>query len=276
MGSYLKMAAYAQEVGAECVQIFAKSPRQWHAKPLELSARDEVLNARAEYGLGPILTHTAYLINITTSNDELWAKSVQALADEIIRGSILQAEGVNTHLGNVPNEDWEAAVLRAARAIEEVYAIAEEAGQANTRLILENTAGAGTTFGGSIEQLAAIMSEADVPDEFLGICIDTCHAWAYGYDVSSAEGWSVIVDEVSRLIGLDRWMFVHANDCKFGRGEKKDRHEWIGKGHIGLDGFEALLHLEGLDHLKLLTEMPGEMPEKDVVNISVLKGLRGD
>lgn len=273
-GGYEKMVDYIDQIGAECYQIFAKSPRQWHSKELDPIAVDKLAALTAERNLGPMFTHTAYLINLTTSNDELRAKSVAALADELSRGSALGAVGVNTHMGNVPDGDVEEAVVRASRAIEEAFALAGGAKNLNTRLILENTAGAGSTFGGPIADLAAIIDGCDLPRESLGICIDTCHAWAFGYDVATAEGWEGIHSEIETLIGLDRWLLVHANDCKYERGSKKDRHEWVGDGFIGLDGFDAMIHLPGTDHVCICTEMPGEMPEKDIVNIERLRALR--
>jgi deoxyribonuclease-4 len=284
-GNYEKMARYAKEVGCECIQIFAKSPRTWKANPMPISKRDEMRVAREVYDFGPILTHTSYLINFSTDKEELYEKSIDALADEVVRGAILEAEGVNTHVGNVPDGDVVAAGIRAARAIERVFEIAdkrcEEMGiENNTRLILENTAGAGSSYGGSMTELSTAIVEANVSRERLGICIDTCHAWAYGYDVSRREGWQEIVDELIGANSLDLWLFGHANDCKFPRGSKRDRHAWIGEGEIGFDGFKALLHLgeeyPELDRISLLTEMPGEEPQKDIINIDTLKALRND
>ncbi|MCL2491610.1 MAG: hypothetical protein FWE87_02530, partial [Coriobacteriia bacterium] len=111
-GDYEKMASYAKEVGCECIQVFAKSPRQWKSTAMDPTKREEMEAARQVYDFGPILTHTAYLINITTSKEDLYEKSVEALADELVRGSIIEAEGVNTHLGNVVDGDQTAAVKR--------------------------------------------------------------------------------------------------------------------------------------------------------------------
>jgi deoxyribonuclease-4 len=282
-GSYQKMARYAEEVGCECIQIFAKSPRTWKASAMPVEKRDEMIAAREIYDFGPVLTHTSYLINISTDKEELYEKSIKALADELVRGAILEAEGVNTHIGNVPDGDFAAAGIRAAHAVERVFVLADEACgflgiENNTKLILENTAGAGSSYGGSMSELCAIIAEASTPRERLGICIDTCHAWAYGYDVSTLEGWQEIVDELINAASLDLWLFSHANDCKFPRGSKRDRHAWIGEGEIGFDGFRYLLSLGAkypeLDRMCLMTEMPGEEPEKDIINIEALKALR--
>lgn len=273
-GGFLKMSDYVESIGAECAQIFAKSPRMWKQRPLSDDALAQMAKARCERGLGPTFTHTSYLINITTNNLELWEKSVDALADELVRASQLGCEGVNTHLGSVPDNDKDAAVKRAARGIEEAFARAGGQENIDTVLLLENTAGAGTIFGGPIEDICAVINECRVDKSKLGICIDSCHAWAYGYDVSGKEGWEEIHSIIDSTIGLESWQLTHANDSKFGRGERKDRHEWVGDGHIGSEGFQEMLKLPGLDHLCIVVEAPGEVPEKDIVNIERLKEMR--
>lgn len=274
-GGYKKMSDYAHEVGCECEQIFAKSPRQWNAKPLAQEAIDEMQQLQKSGELGPLFTHTSYLINITTNNDELYEKSVQALADELKRGSDLGAVGVNSHMGSVPDGDVERAVERAIKGIERAFDIAGGVENVHTALLLENTAGAGTIFGGNVSDLAHIINEIDIPREKLGITIDTCHAWAYGYDVATAQGWEEIASELEP-VGFDRWLLVHANDCMFARGSHKDRHAWIGQGEIGSEGFKHLLHMPSAQHACLVTEMPGEAPQKDIVNIDLLKQLRAE
>jgi deoxyribonuclease-4 len=278
-----EMARYARQIECECIQIFAKSPRQWRAKSMTLQKREEIERAREIFDFGPVLTHTAYLINVVTDKQDIYEKSIPSLGDELVRGAILQAAGVNTHLGSVPGGDRDEAVLRGARAIERAFAFADEKcatlGIAcDTRLILENSAGAGNLFGNTIAELCAVIKETKVARERLGICIDTCHAWAYGYDVATETGWNEIVDEFKSHKMLDLWQFIHANDCKFARGEKKDRHAWIGEGEIGFEGFRIMLHLgqvhPELAGIAVLTEMPGDPPDKDIVNIQALKALR--
>lgn len=272
-GGYAKMVDYALSVGCECIQMFAKSPRQWDSKPIDPVEASKFIENRIARGLGPVLTHTAYLINLSTNNEEMRQKSIHALADEIGRGTLLGAHGVNTHIGNDPGGDRNDAAKRAADSILRAFEGAGGA-QGNARLILENTAGAGSTFGDTIEELAAVVECTGLPSSQLGICIDTCHAWAAGYDVGSVDGWSELVESIDATMGLDRLGWIHANDCLFPRGSKKDRHAWIGEGEIGLAGFAAMVAHPGLSHVNVVTEMPGDMPEKDVVNIERLKSLR--
>ena len=183
-GGYLKALDYAQDVGCECVQIFAKSPRQWRGPAIDPRVAEEFVAARAERGFGPLFTHTAYLINPATSDPVLREKSIHALADELVRGSLLGAAGVVTHIGNDPDGDPDAAAARVGEACVRAFELA--GGDAcQTRLLLENTAGAGRTFGSNFEELGACIAASGLPEERLGVCLDTCHAWAYGLPVDT-------------------------------------------------------------------------------------------
>jgi deoxyribonuclease-4 len=272
---YDKTADYAARVGCEAVQIFAKSPQQWRSKRIDPEAAARFAERRAELELGPLFTHAAYLINLGSRDHTLWAKSVDGLADEIARAAILRADGVIVHIGTRFDEASDDA---SARRVAEGVALATQLSAVRgdvPRVILENTAGAGNTFGGSFEELAAVLNRLDdigVTDG--GLCLDTCHAWASGIDVGSSAGWTHLIDTIEGCCGRGRIFALHANDCKGGRGEHKDRHEWIGDGTIGYVGFAAMLCEPRLRHVPAILEMPGEIPVKDEVNITRLKGLR--
>ncbi len=266
---------YAESVGAECLQIFAKSPRQWRGPLVDAQKAARFVALREERGTGPVFTHTAYLINLSTDDAALWEKSVAALADELSRGSLLGAAGVVTHVGNDPAGDAEAAAERVGRAVRQAFDLA--GGEAcRTRLLLENTAGAGRTFGADFAQLGLCVSAAELPAEKLGICIDTCHAFAFGYALETPEGWREVVEGIEACCGMDRLGLIHANDCLYERGSKKDRHAWIGDGFIGREGFSAMVCVPELGDVCACTEMPGDVPVKDAENIARLKALRDE
>lgn len=273
-GGYEKTVAYALEVGAECLQVFAKSPRQWKAKPLDADKAREFVSLRAAADLGPLFTHTAYLINLSTDDESLRERSFIALADEIDRGRMLGATGVVSHVGNDPGSDPRAAACRAAASITAALALCTEPSN-GVRLLLENTAGAGRSYGSSFEQMGWILDELSPSDQTLvGVCLDTCHAHAYGIDLSDSAAWTAITSEISKTCGDSALGLIHANDCKFERGSKKDRHEWIGDGFIGNEAFEAMVCAPELETVPVITEMPGDVPMKDSMNISRLKNLR--
>lgn len=272
-GGYLKALDYALQVGCECVQIFAKSPRQWRGPAIDPEAAEEFARARREAGFGPLFTHTAYLINPATSDPVLRDTSIHALADELVRGSLLGASGVVTHIGNDPDEDPHAAATRVGEACVRAFELAG-GDECRTRLLLENTAGAGRTFGSNFEQLGECLEASGLPQERLGVCLDTCHAWAYGLPVDSAVGWREVVNGISECCGIGRLGLIHANDCLFDRGSRKDRHAWIGDGFIGRAGFEAMVCVPELASVCAVTEMPGEVPDKDKENLKRLSELR--
>ena len=283
MGDFRKMAAYAAEVGCECVQVFGASPRTWAVPPATDKALCQLEQARAagrEPGAAPfpkMLVHAGYLINLASDDPGQLAKSRDSLAGEIAKAHALGADALNVHTGS--SKDLPRAEV-AARIAQTVFEARELAGPEAARLpvVFEDTAGAGTTYGTTVAELGAILCELEargVPAEAAGICIDTCHAWAAGYDVATHDGWSRLLDEVERECGsLGRLRWIHANDCKFGRGSNKDRHEWIGRGCIGPAGFEDMATRPELAHVDVVVEMPGEMPEKDAVNVALLKGWR--
>ena len=272
-GGYERALDYAFEVGCECAQIFAKSPRQWRGPSPDPAKAAAFVSARLERGFGPLFTHTAYLINPATPEPLLREKSIAALADELVRGSMLGAAGVVTHIGSDPDGDPEAAAHRVAEAVNRAFDLAGPAA-ASTRLLLENTAGAGRTFGSTFEELGACIEYSSLPVEMLGVCLDTCHAFAFGMPLDTAEGWDDVVSGITGCCGPARLGLIHANDCLFERGSKRDRHAWIGDGHIGYAGFEAMACVPELEGVCACTEMPGEVPLKDAENIRRLKVMR--
>lgn len=272
---YVEALDYARSVGCECLQFFAKSPRQWRGASIDPDAARVFVDAREAVQFGPVFTHTSYLINLSTNNEELREKSIVALADELVRGAAVRATGTVSHIGNDPGGDRASAARRAGEAVARAFEIGGDAAK-GARLLLENTAAAGSTFGGPMEELGAVIDAAGLPHEQLGICLDTCHAFAFGYDVDTAEGWSALGEEVLGTMGQERLGLIHANDCMFEKTARRDRHAWIGDGLIGEAGFRAMFCEDVFEGIPIVTEMPGEVPEKDSVNNARLKALRDE
>lgn len=293
MGDYRKMAAYAAEVGCECVQVFSCSPRSWAVPPVSEKTLAQLAGLRApgaSPACPPMLVHAGYLINLAADDPEQREKSCSSFAGELVRACALGARALNVHTGSSKELARAEVPARIAGVVARAREMAaEQAGEtaAHFPVVFEDTAGAGTTFGTTVAELAAILSELEAlgrPAEEAGVCIDTCHAWAAGYDLSSAAGWDALLGEIDELCaaggahagGLARLAWIHANDCKFERGSRKDRHEWIGRGCIGLAGFAEMTRRPELAHVNVVTEMPGEAPEKDAVNVALLKRLRDE
>jgi deoxyribonuclease-4 len=269
-GGYPAAVDYAHSVGAECMQVFAKSPRQWNARPIDPGMARLFKTRRAELGMGPVLVHTSYLINLGSADDALWERSWMALADELARGQVLGADFVVTHVGTAYKGSPERTAQRVAHGVDLAW---QAAGVDGTRLLLENTAAAGTTFGDGPEELGQVLELLDVAAGNVGVCLDTCHAHAAGWDLATTDGWRDLLDRFVTRCGMPIEA-LHLNDCAFPYGLHKDRHAWIGDGTIGYEGFAALFAETRLQGLPAVIEMPGEVPMKDAENVSRLKRLR--
>lgn len=260
---------YARDVGCETIQVFAKSPLQWSgpARPREEIA--PFRRALADAGITLAATHAAYLINLSSDDSQLWRRSVAALAEEIVLAHRLGAPAVVVHLGSSPRPP-EAARSRVAAAVTE--ALQATAG-VPVAVLLENAAGAGHTFGWRFEDIAAVCAGIEPSlRPRVGTCIDTCHAYAAGYDLRSPRGWDALLRPLVTCGASVR--LVHANDALGALGSRRDRHAWIGDGAIGLEGFAHLFARPELESADVVIEMPGEPPQKDAVNVTRLKALR--
>ncbi len=271
---------YARDVGCECIQIFAKSPRRWIGPPSDAEAGKRFAEARASHGIRAVYTHTAYLINLAATDPDARTRSIEALADEIVRGRLLAAEGVITHLGTDPLGDRGAAAERISSAIRDAFRIADASvpdtapDPSRTRLLLENSAGAGSTYGRDVADLAAVFALAPDLTDLLGVCIDTCHGHAAGMALDTREAWRALVADIDAGCRHGALEVVHANDAVHERGSKKDRHAWIGDGTLGYEAFRAMLSVLDTGEMCAITEMPGEVPIKDSENIRRLKDVR--
>jgi deoxyribonuclease-4 len=269
-GGYGKAVAYAASVGCECLQVFAKSPRRWDARPLRTEVTESFRGAIRDHRMGPVLVHTAYLINLGSDDDVLWERSWIALADELARAAALGASAVVTHLGTAYRADPTRTPERIASALDLALAGVAPDGP---RLLLENTAGAGTTYGDGPEELGEVLRLLGAAAGRVGVCLDTCHAHAAGYDLAHERVWQSLVASFERCCSMPIEA-IHANDCAFPAGKHRDRHAWVGDGTIGYEGFSAMFRQPALAGVPVITEMPGEVPVKDVENIIRLKRLR--
>jgi deoxyribonuclease-4 len=222
--------------GCESLQIFCKNANQWQAKPLD---PDEIARFRRridETGLTPVVSHASYLINLATALPQLRQQSIAAFVDELDRAESLGLHGVVIH----PGACTSGAEADALHLIADAIAVAFRARPAQkVRVLLENTAGQGRTLGHRFEHLATILMHLDGSPR-VGVCLDTCHLLAAGYDISNASGYSDTFQAFERLVGLERLQVFHGNDSKRPSGSRIDRHEHIGKGFVGLPAFRRL------------------------------------
>ncbi len=247
------------QIGATSVQVFVQSPRMW--KPTQY-APEVLASYRDAAGAHPSVTHTfvhaTYLINLASSDDELYAKSVAALTHNLGVGRGMGASGVVLHVGSHKGGGFEDALSRVSAGLARAL---EEAGEAphgvNCPILIENAAGAGGTVGRDLAEIEAII-ESLGGDERLGICLDTQHLWASGVDYSSLEATSNVLEEIERRLGVWRLRCLHLNDSKMDLGANRDRHANLGEGTIGFSGLAPLVGHPLVRDLPLVLEVPGE------------------
>lgn len=273
-GGLHKAILAAQELSMDTVQIFTKNNNQWAAKPLTDEQIQLWKETWAASGLVRPIAHASYLINLAAPDDGLWHKSIDALVVELQRGEQLGLTGLVTHPGAFTTSTPEAGL---ARIIEGVKLAFQATPFQTTRLLLENTAGQGSCLGWSMEQLATLVQGISNPQR-VGICLDTCHAFAAGYDLTTQAGLSQLTKELREGFPADSLVAIHANDSKAVCGKRVDRHEHIGKGHIGDEGFRRLLNDPLLRDLPMYLETPKETdPESgelwDQINLRRLREL---
>jgi len=262
----------ALELGAETIQLFLSPPQTWRFNPPRAEDCAEFVRRRAETGLGPVYLHAIYLINLAGPDQTILARSVESLVQYLRIGADIGAEGVIVHLGSARGRPLSEAKAQVAAAIGRILGQVPD----GPALILEHSAGMGESVGHRFEDLADILAAADSPDR-VKICLDTAHLFAAGYPVADPEGLGWTLDEFDRLIGLDRLVVIHANDSKVPFNSGVDRHENIGDGHIGLEGFRVILGEPRLQNLPFILEVPGlDNKGPDRENIERLKRLRAE
>lgn len=269
-GGVSKAYERGQSIGCDTIQIFTRNQNRWDSRPLDPG---EILRwdaAAAQTGIAPAISHASYLINLGSPDDTLWEKSIAALVDELQRAEALSLLGVVLHPGAHMGQGEEAGIARVAAALDRAHAATPHF---ETLTLLEITAGQGSTLGYRFEHLGAMRSQVAEPAR-IAICFDTCHALAAGYDFRTPEGYAAMLDQFDRALGLDLIKCFHFNDSKNPLGSRKDRHEHIGKGAIGLGGFAQILNDPRFDGVPMIleTEKSDDMHE-DVENLAVLRGL---
>jgi deoxyribonuclease-4 len=249
-GGVSKAVDRAVAHGCEALQIFAKNANQWRARPLDPAEIRRFRRRLDETGIGPAVSHASYLINLATTNPALRAQSIDAFVDELDRAHALGLLGVVIHPGTCTAGTEDEALHLIAAAIRAAF---KARPRRKTMVILEHTAGQGRTLGHRFEQLAAIIEHLDGSPR-VGVCLDTCHLVASGYDIVSERGYQDTFDAFARLVGLDRLRVFHANDSKRPCGSRVDRHEHIGDGCLGLEPFRRILHDRRFAGLAMLIE----------------------
>lgn len=266
----------AAEVEATALQLFVKSARQWRPPPLDPEAAERFREALAASGLGPYtMAHGSYLINLAAPNPAVRKRSYAALELELERCDALDVPFLVLHPGSHTGEGEADGMTRIVEALDRLLEPpADRERRFRCTLLLENMAGQGSVIGHRFEQLGELLDRAR-HDEALGVCVDTCHALAAGYDIRDADGVTAMLTELDAHVGIERVRALHLNDSQHPLGSRKDRHAHIGDGHIGLEGFRCLLNDPRLAAVPMCIETPKDDPDADRRNLDALRSLVG-
>jgi deoxyribonuclease-4 len=269
----------AAKLGANALQIFSASPRMWPRGGTRIADADAARfrARRAELGLGPLVIHDNYLINLASPDRVMRARSIQAFHDELVRAVALGADFLVAHPGCCVGSEAPHAISEIAQGMRQA---ARGMKLGDLRILLENTSGMGSAVGARFEEIKAILDETrDLP---MGVCLDTAHMFEAGYEITSEKGLEWTLELIERTVGLDRVYVLHVNDSKTPLGSRVDRHEHIGRGKIGLDAFGRILNhprlgpgLQGLAGRAFILETPIDSPGDDRRNVRALWELVG-
>ncbi|NLV08480.1 deoxyribonuclease IV [Halomicrobium sp. HM KBTZ05] len=237
------------DYGGNCGQIFSHSPQVWQDPNIEDEEAEQFRERSDEHGVGPWVIHSSYLVNLCTPKDDLRAKSIDSMQKEVDAADKLGVEYVNVHLGAHTGAGVEGGLDNAASALDELTI------PDGVTVLVESDAGSGTKLGGEFEHLAEVL---DRSEQDLEVCVDTAHAFAAGYDISTADGVAETVAEFDDVVGLDNLACIHLNDSKHECGTNKDEHAHLGEGYIGEEGMAALLTHDALEDVPFVLETPTE------------------
>ena len=268
-GGISKAIARAQEIGCEAIQIFGSSPQSWAFKPVAEAEKESYRHGITEAGLGPVFLHAIYLINLGSPDQTILEKGVRSLIDHMGLAAEIGAAGLIFHPGSHKGAGYEAILPQTVAAIRQVLENSPE----GPYLVVENMAGMGQHIGARFEELGGILESVDSPR--LKVCLDTQHTFAAGYDLASPQGIEATIAEFDELVGVENLVAVHANDSKRVLGSGVDRHDNIGEGFIGEDGFAIIMGNPAFRDVPFFLEVPGfEGKGPDSQNIQILKNIR--
>ncbi|MEA3467975.1 MAG: deoxyribonuclease IV [Thermodesulfobacteriota bacterium] len=258
-----------RQVDGEALQIFTRNQRQWNPAPVSDEEQGLFADAWQKCPDMPVASHASYLVNLASGKPDLVQKSITAFADELQRCALLKIPLVVMHPGSHGGDGVQTGLERFTTNLD----LALERADNQVTVLLETTAGQGTGLGSRFEELAAII-KGSRHQEKLGVCLDTCHIFAAGYDIRSPKSYQATMDEFDTVVGIDRLKFFHLNDSKKGLGSRVDRHEHIGQGEIGIEGFRNLLNDPRFANHPMTLETPkGKDLQEDRDNLAALRGL---
>ncbi|MCD5417062.1 deoxyribonuclease IV [Candidatus Bipolaricaulota bacterium] len=266
----------AEALGINALQIFSHNARSWKIRSIPAETAALFQRRREASTIRYIVIHTMYLINLASPEEAIYRRSIDSLRAETVAAGILGIDYINTHIGSHKGSSIKTGIARAVAALDEVIASPEFHNYNNVRILLENTAGTGTTIGTTFSELGRIINSLDDSSR-VGICFDSCHGFAAGYELRTATGLNQTLEELDELVGIERLQLIHLNDSRYPLAARRDRHHHIGQGEIGEQGFRLLVNNHRLRHLPFILETPKEIdgkPHADQINLQTIRQLR--
>jgi len=268
-GGVDKAVSRAREKGCDAFQIFSSNPRGWKSNAIPNESAERFLALLRQSGLSPVVDHMPYLPNLASAKEEVYAKSIEALARELERCQTLGIPYLVTHLGSHLGAGQEKGLTRIVNALQTVFSKLDS----DTILLLENSSGTMNSMGSTFSDIAAILESLPAERRRLGVCLDTCHLHAAGYNLCTSSALQATLDQFQECISLGKLMLIHLNDCRGSLGSHLDRHEHIGLGQIGEEGFRAILGHPALAGLPMILETPVDSRRDDRGNLEVARRL---
>ncbi|PIZ99381.1 MAG: hypothetical protein COX77_01730 [Candidatus Komeilibacteria bacterium CG_4_10_14_0_2_um_filter_37_10] len=274
-GGFINGPQYAQKVGAEVIQIFSRSPRGGTAPLLNQKIALEFQQASKKCNIKECYIHTPYYINLASSDERISNNSIRIIREELDRASILGARYVMTHLGSANNLSRQKSLLQVIAGLIKILRTYHGSAQ----FLIENSAGAGNIIGDSLAEISYIIKSTEkklAKKNVIGVCYDTCHGFASGYDIRTKSAYQKTIKQLAQQIGLARIKLFHFNDSKTEFNARRDRHEHIGQGQIGQEGFKLILQDKRFEKVNAILETPADDRGNDIINIRLLKKLRNN
>jgi len=267
-GGFSLAVQRAHELGCTTMQMFSRNPRGWTVKPLARDDIAEFKRLREQYDISPVFVHTNYLINLASTKPDLYERSIEQFVIDLERTEHLGAEYLVTHLGSASGQEPGWMIDRVADALN----MALKLHKPHAMILLENTAGEKGDVGYTFEQVNEVISRLRDTDK-IGICYDTCHGFAAGYDIRTKQGVDAVAEKIDSTVGLERLKGMHLNDCLKDFDSHVDRHWHIGEGKIGEEGFKILLNHKAFKDIPMIMETPKETDEDDPRNMKKVRSL---
>jgi deoxyribonuclease-4 len=260
----------AKQLGCNTMQIFSRNPQRWRENFLEPKDIEEFNNRQDKFKIKPLFIHIPYLINLASPNPKLYEVSIEAYIEDILEAHTLRADYIVTHMGSHKDTSEEAGLKRFTSALN---IILERTKNTNVGILLENTAGSGSWLGYKFSHQRTIIQGLN-HRERIGLCLDTAHAYLAGYDIAGEDGLNELLGGIDKLVGINLIKVIHLNDAKDKLGSKRDRHEHIGKGKIGLEGIKRIINHPKLKDIPFILETPKKNDEDDRMNLNTVRKLR--